>query len=151
MLRGLETTVFRISDNKLLHMRSVAELMYERALEWTNDEEYAQDMYLLGFLHDIGYLFGPDEHGASGAELLERNGYVGASSVRYHGKAQVPQDQWTQEVLLVQWCDMSVLPNGEKVSCSERLEDIGQRYGFDSSTYRACAEVCRRLAEHGLE
>lgn len=139
----------KIGESKILHMKAVAELMYERALDETGDEEYAEDMYVLGLLHDIGYLFGSDEHGASGAALMERNGYTRSNEIRYHGKPEVPEGAFTPELELVQWCDMSVLPNGEKVSCAERLEDVGRRYGFGSHVYENCAEICGRLAERG--
>ena len=139
-----------ISDSKIMHMRSVAELMYERAYEISGNKEYAEDMYALGLLHDIGYIFGSDEHGANGADLMCRNGYEYENEIRYHGKVDVPEECLTDELLLLQWCDMSVLPGGAKVTCDERLEDIGNRYGFDSNTYKSCQMVCARLADCGL-
>ena len=141
---------FPISDKKLLHMRSVAELMYERALEWTGDEEYAEEMYVLGLLHDVGYILGSDSHGAKGADILERGNYSHADAVRFHGKADVADEELTREVILLQWCDMSVLPGGRKVPVAERLEDVGARYGFDSGTYADSKAIAGRLAKHGL-
>lgn len=140
----------KIGDNKLFHMRAVAELMYERAFEKTGDEEYAEDMYVVGLLHDIGYIFGSSEHGASGAALMARNGYSHCPAIRWHGKFDIPEEELTDEVLLMQWCDMSVRPGGKVVSCAERLEDIGERYGLDSKEYLTCRDICRRLAEHGM-
>ena len=138
-----------ISDSKLQHMKAVAELMYERALIETSDEAYAEDMFVLGLLHDIGYLFGSDEHGKSGAALMERNGYIYSNEILHHGKFDIPESESTPELELLQWCDMSVLPGGKKVSCSERLEDVGRRYGFDSRTYAVCRDICERLAGRG--
>ena len=139
-----------LTDRKILHIRRVAELMYERALEKTGDTAYAEDMYMLGLLHDIGYIYGADEHGASGSALSERNGYRYASEIRYHGKEAVPDEAMTDELMLLQWCDMSVMPGGIQVSCRERLEDIEKRYGRDSKQYRNSEAIIARLAANGL-
>ncbi|MBR0384343.1 MAG: HD domain-containing protein [Eubacteriaceae bacterium] len=57
----LSTKEFRISEERIRHMHGVAEFMYKRAKDYKLD---AEEMYLLGLLHDIGYIQGFEEgHG----------------------------------------------------------------------------------------
>ena len=139
-----------ITDSKLHHIRAVAELMYERAFEMTGDEKYAEEMYVLGFVHDIGYIFGAKGHAEAGGGLMKRTNFKYADAVSLHGKDHPDPDQITQDVMLIQWCDMSVGPGGVKMSVAERIEDIRNRYGDDSEQYLGAKEIAKRLAENGM-
>ena len=136
-----------LGDEKLRHSSSVASLMYERALELTGDAVFADDMFLLGFLHDIGYIYGGEGHADSGAALLARNGYRFVNAVRNQSDALVDGDDSLPDILL-KWCDMSVLPNGEVVSISERLHDIENRYDEGSDVISAARKTAKWLFRH---
>ena len=146
----LNMSINSIQEAKLLHISAVANLMYERAFEMTGDEKYAEEMYVLGFVHDIGYIFGAKGHAEAGGDLMTRVGFKYADAVSLHGEGDLDPDRLTQEVMLIQWCDMSVGPGGVRMSVAERLEDIGVRYGTDSKQYREAAKVAARLNENGM-
>ena len=137
-----------ITEPKLSHISAVADLMYERALAATGDESYAEKMYVLGFVHDIGYIFGTAGHAEAGGELLARCSFEYADEVALHGSAD--PDQPTPELDLLQWCDMSVGPGGKRMTPAERLADIGERYGTDSEQYISAAIIIKRLANKGM-
>ena len=62
-----------IDENRLKHIYAVAKLMEENAEKHGLDK---QEMFMLGFLHDIGYEFGgSEEHHVVGAAMLEKENY----------------------------------------------------------------------------
>ena len=124
--------------------------MYERAFSKTGDKDYAEKMYVLGFVHDIGYIFGSKGHAHAGGNLLDRCGFEYAQEVYLHGTGDPYPEQLSDELMLLQWCDMSVGPNGVRMTCVERLEDIGERYGLDSEQYLEAKMIIDRLAENGM-
>ena len=61
-----------IDENRIKHILSVARLMKENAEKLGLDPE---EMFTLGYLHDIGYEFGgSEEHHIKGAEMLAKQG-----------------------------------------------------------------------------
>lgn len=63
-----------LSENLAQHCRNVANLMRAWAPLLNLD---AEETWLLGWLHDIGYTLGDNEHHAHlGGELLRRLGYA---------------------------------------------------------------------------
>lgn len=140
-----------IGDDKLKHMCSVAELMYSRALALKGDLAFAEDMYLLGFVHDLGYFIQGPGHPAAGASILERCGYCYSDHVRHHGDGDLPDcfgdknDNSRFAMNLLQWCDMSVMPDGTIVDMDTRLSDIEHRYGRSSKAFESAVEIAERL------
>ena len=53
----------------------------------SNNEKYAEDMFLLGVMHDLGYEFVENNisHAAIGGEILNRSGYKYWKEVSLHG------------------------------------------------------------------
>ena len=132
-----------IDDNRYKHIRGVAELMSEIAPQGKEKE-----MFLLGMLHDIGYLYQPKDHNFLGGNLLKEQGYQYWPEVYWHG---VPDAKYTSAALdLLNSADMQVNGKGERVSYAERLEDIGTRYGKDSPQYILAAKMVRYLEAKGL-
>ncbi len=131
-----------ISESRMAHMHGVAEWMYEHAAEFgcTNREE----VYFLGLVHDIGYMYKNGAHEAKGAEFLERENYDGWNTVLWDGAD--PNDytrfhscfpsEVPKELVLLWAADMMVDHEGKAVGITERLEGIKTRYGEDSSQYR---------------
>jgi len=74
----------KINRHKMKHMSSVAGYMYYRAKDYGVEPEMA---YMLGLMHDIGYLCGRRGHEQKGAELLDMFGsdrtYI--ACVNFHG------------------------------------------------------------------
>ena len=135
-------------------MHGVAEWMYNHAEEYGIGNK--EEMYLLGYIHDIGYIQGKENHEANGAFLLGKDTYYGRL-VRWHGST--PQeyiDYYKQlcptmgvdipkELILLWTADMTINSEGRNVGFWERLEDIEDRYGKDSEPYRICSETIEWL------
>lgn len=140
-----------ISDERLTHMRSVgcrAQLIAEQI--GARDQESLQDIFLLGYLHDVGYEFADNQsdHARVGGEILRRNGYPYWQEVYYHGD---PDADYSSQLLdILNTADMTTSPNGEYVTLDKRLEDIAGRYGSDSSQYIKARELAEQLVAKGL-
>ena len=70
----------KLTKDRLNHMHKVAEVLYN-----ISPEDKKEEMYVLGFLHDIGYLYSTDHHSKSGANLLKLVGYKYWKEIKYHG------------------------------------------------------------------
>ena len=136
-----------ITNERIAHMHGVAEWMYEHAEEYGCKNK--DEMYLLGLIHDIGYIYGnKEEHEQRGAELLGINTYYG-KFVQAHGLT--PQEYMTHnnclnseipnEMILLWTADMMVDSKGNVVGFKARLDDIEKRYGTDSESYCICKEI----------
>jgi len=133
-----------IDDNRYKHIRGVAELMAKIAPVGKEKE-----MFLLGFLHDIGYLYQPKGHNFLGGNLLKEQGYKYWQEVYWHG---VPDAEYNSaELDLLNSADMQVNGKGQLVSYTERLEDIESRYGNDSPQYLLAQKMVKYLEAKGLK
>lgn len=134
-----------INKYKMAHNIGVAEFMRENAAKYCLD---GNEMYVIGLLHDIGYLTGRREHEKNGAELLRGMGLNEqlVYAIESHGKnltelkeqmASDGKDILIDAPQLVLLCeaDMTVDARGYAVGFNERLEDIGRRYGKDGIEY----------------
>lgn len=121
---------------RLKHSFRVAEKM-KQAIENNPQlcDSTAEEMFLLGFLHDIGYNFvaKQEEHENEAGELLRKEDYKFWKDVYYHG---TPASEYkSPELELLNWADMTVNQKGCDVTPEERLEDIARRYGIESIQY----------------
>jgi putative nucleotidyltransferase with HDIG domain len=129
----------KLENKVILHSKGVAEVMYKLANE--NKEE----MYLLGLLHDIGKLRGFEDHEKNGAILLTHIGIKYPNEIYYHGKIQ---DEYSSpELDLLNAADLSVDSEGNIVGYQKRIEDIGNRYGFESTEYKNAITLSKTLLE----
>lgn len=131
-----------LSNNKLIHSKAVAEKMRSKALELGWDITRAEDMYLLGLLHDVGYIVSKNHHANAGALLLARNNYRYSFEVQHHGR---PVDNPSDELLLLWWADLTTLYNGWEATLKHRLKDVEIRYGVDSYQYQNVLEIMKIL------
>ena len=136
----------RLTHNKIKHSVSVAEYMSENATKYGLDRE---KMYVLGLLHDIGYLFGQRDHAEDGDRLLCEFGFAKAKYAGFialHGtnpfelKKQYG-DHISPVLFLLQQADMTVDALGNFVGFDIRLKDIGKRYGEDSKAYETAKAI----------
>lgn len=130
--------------DRLHHSLAVANKMIEigKSLEMSNDA--LQDLFILGFVHDIGYDFSDDiiKHNEVGGEILRKNQYKYWREVYNHGK---PNSEYNSLYLLIlNMTDMQVDKFGEDVGYIERLKDIELRYGRDSFQYINSSLVVER-------
>lgn len=135
-----------ITQNRWQHILGVARKakMLAEKLK-TNDTQYAEDMFLLGIMHDLGYEFMESNasHAAVGGEILKRNNYRYWQEVALHGDETV--DDMTDELFILNCADMSTGPNGEDFTFDERLKEIAQRFGEDADAYKKCVIEVEKL------
>lgn len=117
-------------------------------------EAKLRHMFILGYLHDIGYAFveKQSDHEQVGGDILAECGLDGADIIAAHGDPGVGDMQ--DELLVLNLADMTTGPSGEPVTIPARLADIGERYGRDSSQYARAVELAGviegELARRGL-
>lgn len=141
-----ETRFLGIDGFRFKHMREVGTVcaeLAERLFGW--DESKCRQMFLLGYLHDIGYQYSADqlEHEAIGGAILADAGFQFADAVRDHGNPDV--FPMSPELLILNIADMSVNRYGERVSFEDRLADISSRYGEESVQYVKAAELVHNI------
>ncbi len=135
-----------ITENRWLHILGVARKAKEFASKMRpDDEHYAEDMFLLGLLHDLGYEFAEtgQDHALIGGKILKRSGYRYWQEVAGHGKPEAAD--MTDELFILNCADMSVRADGKNCTMSERLKDIASRYGIASPAYRKTVSEINRL------
>lgn len=123
--------------NRLAHMQGVAEYMSKNAHKYNLNPE---DMYVLGLLHDVGYMQDDENHEFFGASILSRVGYMYSEAIRYHGHTPAEYMAETgnipesipKELLLLWEADMTVDISGSFVGYKARLSSIRSRKGDDA-------------------
>lgn len=144
-LNGEKQTQY-ILRNKQAHMSAVAEYMFRNAERFGLDP---YEMYTLGLLHDIGYLYGSFGHAKAGGTLLINQGYKYAMEIAYHGKFQ---DEYDSPALrLLNEADLMIDSNGNNVGFDGRLKDIGNRYGFQSENYIWSSRLVEKIRKESEE
>ena len=135
-----------ITENRWKHILCVARKAKEFALKLKpNDEKYAEEMFLLGLLHDMGYEFieGNNQHATIGGEILKRSGYKYWQEVSLHGNETI--ENMSDELFILNSADMVTGPNGENFTFDERLKEIANRFGKDSKAYNKCMVETNKL------
>ncbi|GGG73633.1 HD domain-containing protein [Corynebacterium pelargi] len=125
-----------ISDDRLLHLRAVGRRAAELSRELFNfPPEKQRAMFVLGFLHDIGYEYATDQrqHEHLGGNLLGCMGLDGWQVVHDHGDPDIAD--MSDELIILNIADMQTDGRGNHVTAEERLADIASRYGKDSEQF----------------
>ena len=133
-----------MDNDRLKHSYAVACKMIELGKERKLSDESLEELFTLGFIHDIGYQFGNNEnHNMLGGNLLKDNGYKYWKEVYYHG---VPNSDYKSLYLdILNTADMMIDKFGNDVGFDKRLEDIKNRYGEDSIQYNNCVKIINEL------
>ena len=140
-----------MNENRLKHIYGVAKKMVEIAKSLNLSKEVQEELYMLGFLHDAAYGLTQEgkNHDIIGGEILKRCGYKYWKEIYYHGKLQTEYDSTYLRILNM--ADMQVNSRGEDVGYVERLEDIKERFGKESTVYKNCIEFINYVKERGKE
>ena len=135
-----------MDDNRLKHCYAVAKKMVELGKEKDLSEEQLKELFVLGYLHDIGYQFGTNEnHNIIGGNILKDSNYKYWEEVYYHG---ISDSKYKSIYLnILNKADMMIDKYGNDVGFDKRLEDIKSRYGEDSIQYINCAKIVNELRE----
>lgn len=148
----MTTTLTPLTPDRLAHMNATANRAYEIATTiFGKTEDQARQLYILGFLHDVGYAFDPADHAHAGGRVLADLGFA-TDAIYDHGDPNV--GVMNDDLLIVNAADMTTSPTGAPMRMEDRLRDIGERYGADSP-HLACARAVadrieRELAKRGL-
>ena len=115
-----------INNNKKMHMFGVAEFMYKEAPKYGLKSEV---MYVLGLLHDIGYIYdGWHNHEENGKELMNSLGFKYADAIGLHGIDIDEDTSLSKETMLLIAADSCVDYEGNIGSYESRRKDIELRY-----------------------
>lgn len=132
-------------ENILNHSRAVAEYMYENC---NGSEELKSEMYALGLLHDIGkFVDKTKNHNETGFYMCHKVDYKYTFEVLMHGTPYNSSFNPTDALDLLNEADLSINKKGENIGFKMRLEDIGERYGFNSKEYESAKKLQEQLLE----
>lgn len=133
-----------MDNDRLKHSYAVANKMVELGKEKNLPDEQLQELFLLGYLHDIGYQFGTNEnHNMIGGNLLRNSNYKYWKEVYYHG---IPNSEYKSLYLdILNTADMMIDKYGNDVGFDKRLDDIKNRYGEDSIQYINGVKIINEL------
>lgn len=129
-----------------IHSIKVWELMQKYVMEKTWDKDYANDMFILWYLHDIGKQFWYTiDHAQKGWEILRKSDYKYWREVYYHWSIDIEYD--SPELDLLNFSDLQVLQDWSQVTIKERLDDIWSRYGIESFQYKNAVLLAEKLID----
>lgn len=138
-----------ITEPRLKHILGVARKCYQIAEKEGHNENFCRKMFLVGWLHDVGYEFSKtnDEHAQIGSDLLYQclNGCDEKSihAISQHGNC--PAENLTDELRILLLADMQTDSLGNDVGVLRRLQDIESRYGKHSKEYIKSCNIAYRL------
>ena len=129
------------------HSITVWKEKQKMALEKTWNQDYANDMFILWYLHDIGKQFGyTADHAERWWEILRRSDYKYWQEVYYHGETDIQYHSLYLDILNM--ADMQIDKYGNDVGYDKRLEDIATRYGKNSKQYVNAVKLVKILKEN---
>ena len=135
-----------MDENRLKHSLAVANKMIE-----LNNGIDAQNLFPIGYLHDIDYQFTDDKktHNIIGGEILKEQGFKYWKEIYYHGE---PDCEYNSKYLfLLNKADMMIDNKGNDIGFDIRLENIKERYGIESIQYKKAKKLIQKLKEQENE
>ena len=137
--------------DRLKHSYGVAKKMQEIGKQMNLSDSELEDLFVLGLNHDIGYEFTESgvNHDSVGGSILKKNGYKFWREVYYHGRITDEYDSLFLRIL--NQADMQIDKYGNDVGYAQRLQDIKSRYGEESSVYKKCIELVRRITSNSMK
>ena len=136
-----------MDNDRLMHSFAVANKMAELGEKINLSNEEIQELFVLGYLHDIGYRFGSNKnHNIIGGNILKNSRYKYWKEVYYHGLDNSKYKSLYLDIL--NYADMSIDKYGNDVGFERRLIDIKKRYGEDSKVYLSCVKLINGLKDN---
>lgn len=141
-----------ISENRLHHILGVARECYSIAKTKGYDENFCKRMFMIGWIHDVGYEFSKSqsEHPTVSEELLKlinvTNNTKESSKVLHSiGKHGLYTKTKSAEWVILNMADMTIDSKGNKVGVMQRFEDIKNNYGEFSNQYLTACDICIQI------
>lgn len=139
-----------IDEDRLKHSIAVARKMVEIGKKYNLNEEQLQDLFALGYNHDIGYEYGSNEnHRIIGGSILKRNNYKYWQEIYFHGEIDCEYSSLYLDIL--NKADMQIDKFGNDVGYAKRLDDIKNRYGVNSDIYKKAEILINNLRKEDDE
>ena len=133
-----------MDEDRLKHSLAVARKMIEIGKLYELNENELQELFILGYNHDIGYQFGVNSnHNIVGGILLRNTGYRYWKEVFYHGQVNIEYESLYLDILNM--ADMQIDKFGNDVGYTERLNDIKNRYGDESIQYSNARNIIEKI------
>ena len=133
-----------IDEDRLKHSLAVARKMVEIGKKYNLNNEQLQELFTLGYNHDIGYEFGNNEnHRIIGGSVLKASNYKYWQEIYYHG--EITSEYHSMYLNILNQADMQIDKYGNNVGYEKRLEDIKKRYGEDSIIYKKAETLINNL------
>ena len=131
--------------DRIKHSLSVANKMIEIGKQKGLNDIQLQELFVLGYNHDIGYEFCTDnlKHNIIGGGILKNNGYKYWQEVYCHGNPDAEYKSLFLKILNM--ADMKIDKYGNDVGYEKRLEDIKSRYGKNSKPYICSSKIINSL------
>ena len=131
--------------DRIKHSYSVALKMQKIGKSMNLTKEQIEELFILGFNHDIGYQFTNDNttHNIIGGEILKQSNYKYWKEVYYHGEINITYKSLYLDILNL--ADMQIDKLGNDVGFDKRLLDIKSRYGNESIVYKKCSILIDQL------
>ena len=130
-----------IDGNRLLHILGVAEYMYTKATDYNLDPD---EMYLIGILHDIGFIndYSDDSNYQEyGDEILKKIGLTSKKGklirdiIKLNNSVPDFKMDWNNKIHRIKYllyeADMSISSVGRQVSYDGRLQNLYEYYDDD--------------------
>lgn len=133
-----------LDTDRLNHSLSVARKMVEIGKEYNLSEEELQELFVLGFVHDIGYEYEKlGDHRAVGGKVLKESNYKYWQEVYHHG--EIDTSYKSLYLTILNKADIQIDKYGNDVGYDSRLIDIKSRYGEDSEVYKKVLKMVKTL------
>jgi len=134
-----------MDNDRLKHSISVARKMVEIGRTYNLSDRELQELFMLGFNHDIGYEFSDKglNHNVIGGAMLKENGYKFWQEVYNHGNPNANYSSLYLKILNM--ADMQIDKYGNDVGYEKRLEDIKNRYGENSNPYLCSKQIVENI------
>lgn len=141
-----------ISEDRLHHILGVAKECYQIAKNMGYPEDFCRRMFMIGWNHDVGYEFSKNQsdHPAISEEMLKLINITNDNkesskvlhSIRKHGLyTKTKSIEW----IILNTADMTIDSKGNKVTISQRLDDIKSRYGEYSIQYSQACNIVEQI------
>lgn len=138
-----------IDEDRIKHSIAVARKMVKIGKDYMLNELQLNELFILGYNHDIGYEFGNNEnHRIIGGNILRTNNYKYWKEVYYHGEITPNYSSIYLDIL--NQADMQIDKYGNDVGYDRRLDDIRKRYGEKSKVYNKAKQLISILKNKEL-
>ena len=136
-----------MDKDRLMHSLAVARKMVEIGIEKGLEATELEELFVLGYVHDIGYEFAPSgkDHNKIGGNVLKQSDYKYWQEVYYHGA--LTEKYESLYLTILNQADMQIDKYGNDIGYEARLLDIQERYGEGSMVHERCYQLVKKIKD----